>query len=65
MCVSAAVTGYQQPTEAASGYTCQFYISLLDANNKDVPLEEKGVFVCLEEKGVCVCLEEKIGRAHV
>lgn len=39
---SAAVTGYQQPIESASGHASQFYISLLDSNNKELRLDEKG-----------------------
>ncbi|XP_040904239.1 ubiquitin carboxyl-terminal hydrolase 19 isoform X2 [Toxotes jaculatrix] len=37
----AAVTGYQHPSEAASGHASQFYISLLDSNNKEQRLDEK------------------------
>ncbi|XP_034551398.1 ubiquitin carboxyl-terminal hydrolase 19 isoform X2 [Notolabrus celidotus] len=37
----AAVTGYQHPSESASGHGCQFYIALLDANNKEQRLDEK------------------------
>ncbi|MED6270021.1 hypothetical protein CHARACLAT_005576 [Characodon lateralis] len=37
----AAVTGYQQPSEAASGHASQFYIGLLDSNNKEQRLDEK------------------------
>ncbi|XP_056158085.1 ubiquitin carboxyl-terminal hydrolase 19 [Lampris incognitus] len=37
----AAVTGYQQPSESASGHASQFYISLLDPNNKEQRLDEK------------------------
>uniref|UniRef100_A0A8D2ZSM7 ubiquitinyl hydrolase 1 n=1 Tax=Scophthalmus maximus TaxID=52904 RepID=A0A8D2ZSM7_SCOMX len=37
----AAVTGYQQPSESASGHACQFYISLLDSNKKEQRLDEK------------------------
>ncbi|XP_069564463.1 ubiquitin carboxyl-terminal hydrolase 19 isoform X2 [Brachyistius frenatus] len=37
----AAVTGYQQPSESASGHASQFYISLLDANHKEERLDEK------------------------
>ncbi|XP_027879788.1 ubiquitin carboxyl-terminal hydrolase 19 isoform X2 [Xiphophorus couchianus] len=37
----AAVTGYQQPSEAASGHASQFYIGLLDLNNKEQRLDEK------------------------
>uniref|UniRef100_A0A8D3CT41 ubiquitinyl hydrolase 1 n=1 Tax=Scophthalmus maximus TaxID=52904 RepID=A0A8D3CT41_SCOMX len=36
-----AVTGYQQPSESASGHACQFYISLLDSNKKEQRLDEK------------------------
>uniref|UniRef100_A0A8D2ZSE9 ubiquitinyl hydrolase 1 n=1 Tax=Scophthalmus maximus TaxID=52904 RepID=A0A8D2ZSE9_SCOMX len=38
---AAAVTGYQQPSESASGHACQFYISLLDSNKKEQRLDEK------------------------
>nr|XP_019944700.1 PREDICTED: ubiquitin carboxyl-terminal hydrolase 19 isoform X2 [Paralichthys olivaceus] len=37
----AAVTGYQHPSETASGHASQFYISLLDSNNKEQRLDEK------------------------
>ncbi|XP_018534302.1 ubiquitin carboxyl-terminal hydrolase 19 isoform X2 [Lates calcarifer] len=37
----AAVTGYQHPSESASGHACQFYISLLDSNNKEQRLDER------------------------
>ncbi|GLD45652.1 ubiquitin carboxyl-terminal hydrolase 19 isoform X4 [Lates japonicus] len=37
----AAVTGYQHPSESASGHVCQFYISLLDSNNKEQRLDER------------------------
>uniref|UniRef100_A0A673CQF8 ubiquitinyl hydrolase 1 n=1 Tax=Sphaeramia orbicularis TaxID=375764 RepID=A0A673CQF8_9TELE len=37
----AAVTGYQHPSESVSGHASQFYISLLDSNNKEQRLEEK------------------------
>ncbi|XP_056240703.1 ubiquitin carboxyl-terminal hydrolase 19 isoform X2 [Seriola aureovittata] len=37
----AAVTGYQHPSESASGHASQFYISLLDSNNKEQRLDEK------------------------
>ncbi|KAM4737688.1 ubiquitin carboxyl-terminal hydrolase 19 isoform 2-T2 [Anableps anableps] len=37
----AAVTGYQQPGEAASSHASQFYIGLLDSNNKEQRLDEK------------------------
>ncbi|XP_074536944.1 ubiquitin carboxyl-terminal hydrolase 19 isoform X2 [Halichoeres trimaculatus] len=37
----AAVTGYQHPSESASGHASQFYITLLDANNKEQRLDEK------------------------
>uniref|UniRef100_A0A673CKS2 ubiquitinyl hydrolase 1 n=1 Tax=Sphaeramia orbicularis TaxID=375764 RepID=A0A673CKS2_9TELE len=38
---TAAVTGYQHPSESVSGHASQFYISLLDSNNKEQRLEEK------------------------
>ncbi|XP_008316498.1 ubiquitin carboxyl-terminal hydrolase 19 isoform X4 [Cynoglossus semilaevis] len=37
----AAVTGYQHPSESASGHASQFYISLLDSSNKEQRLDEK------------------------
>ncbi|XP_017266836.1 ubiquitin carboxyl-terminal hydrolase 19 isoform X2 [Kryptolebias marmoratus] len=37
----AAVTGYQHPSEAASGHASPFYIALLDSNNKEQRLDEK------------------------
>ncbi|XP_047459365.1 ubiquitin carboxyl-terminal hydrolase 19 isoform X2 [Mugil cephalus] len=37
----AAVTGYQHPSESASGHASQFYIDLLDSNNKELRLDEK------------------------
>ncbi|KAK5863108.1 hypothetical protein PBY51_000163 [Eleginops maclovinus] len=37
----AAVTGYQQPSESASGHASQFYIALLDSNNKEQRLDER------------------------
>ncbi|XP_020490960.2 ubiquitin carboxyl-terminal hydrolase 19 isoform X2 [Labrus bergylta] len=37
----AAVTGYQHPSESASGHASQFYIALLDSNNKELRLDEK------------------------
>lgn len=39
---TAAVTGYQQPSETTSRHACQFYIGLLDSNNKEQRLDEKG-----------------------
>lgn len=39
VCTSAAITGYQQPSDCSGS---QFYISLQDANNKEVKLEDKG-----------------------
>ncbi|XP_062872197.1 ubiquitin carboxyl-terminal hydrolase 19 [Trichomycterus rosablanca] len=38
----AAVTGYQQSSESGNRSASQFYISLQDANNKEVKLEDKG-----------------------
>uniref|UniRef100_A0A3P9I5Y1 ubiquitinyl hydrolase 1 n=1 Tax=Oryzias latipes TaxID=8090 RepID=A0A3P9I5Y1_ORYLA len=38
----AAVTGYQHSSESASGRASQFYIALLDSNNKEQRLDEKG-----------------------
>ncbi|XP_029362184.1 ubiquitin carboxyl-terminal hydrolase 19 isoform X2 [Echeneis naucrates] len=37
----AAVTGYQHPSESASGHASQFYVSLLDSNKKEQRLDEK------------------------
>ncbi|XP_041654745.1 ubiquitin carboxyl-terminal hydrolase 19 isoform X2 [Cheilinus undulatus] len=37
----AAVTGYQHPSESASGHASQFYIAMLDSNNKELRLDEK------------------------
>ncbi|XP_054627537.1 ubiquitin carboxyl-terminal hydrolase 19-like [Dunckerocampus dactyliophorus] len=37
----AAVTGYQQPNETSSGHAGQFYIAVLDSNNKEQRLDEK------------------------
>ncbi|XP_057682432.1 ubiquitin carboxyl-terminal hydrolase 19 isoform X2 [Corythoichthys intestinalis] len=37
----AAVAGYQQPNEPSSGHASQFYIVLLDSNNKEQRLDEK------------------------
>ncbi|XP_070767136.1 ubiquitin carboxyl-terminal hydrolase 19 isoform X2 [Enoplosus armatus] len=37
----AVVTGYQHPSESASGHASQFYIALLDSNNKEQRLDEK------------------------
>uniref|UniRef100_A0A6Q2Y7W1 ubiquitinyl hydrolase 1 n=1 Tax=Esox lucius TaxID=8010 RepID=A0A6Q2Y7W1_ESOLU len=39
--LSAAVTGYQQPSECPSSHASQFYISVLDSNSKEQKLEEK------------------------
>uniref|UniRef100_A0AAY4EGR7 ubiquitinyl hydrolase 1 n=1 Tax=Denticeps clupeoides TaxID=299321 RepID=A0AAY4EGR7_9TELE len=36
-----AVAGFQQPSEGASSHTSQFYISILDSNNKEQKLEDK------------------------
>ncbi|XP_067302511.1 ubiquitin carboxyl-terminal hydrolase 19 isoform X3 [Pseudorasbora parva] len=39
----AVVTGYQQPSESGSGSVSQFYITVLDSNQKeDTKLEDKG-----------------------
>ncbi|MCI4387388.1 hypothetical protein PGIGA_G00073690 [Pangasianodon gigas] len=38
----AAVTGYQQPSDCSYRSGSQFYISLQDANNKELKLEDKG-----------------------
>lgn len=46
---AAAVTGYQQPSEAAVGHGSQFYISLLDPSNKEQRLDEKGAYLLLKE----------------
>ncbi|XP_027144152.1 ubiquitin carboxyl-terminal hydrolase 19 isoform X2 [Larimichthys crocea] len=37
----AAVTGYQHPSESASGHGSQFYIALLDSDNKEQRLDER------------------------
>ncbi|XP_035513216.1 ubiquitin carboxyl-terminal hydrolase 19 isoform X2 [Morone saxatilis] len=37
----AAVTGYQHPSESASGHASQFYIALLDSNSKEQRLDER------------------------
>uniref|UniRef100_A0A674NCU3 ubiquitinyl hydrolase 1 n=1 Tax=Takifugu rubripes TaxID=31033 RepID=A0A674NCU3_TAKRU len=36
-----AVTGYQHPSELTSAHASQFFISLLDSNNKEQRLDEK------------------------
>lgn len=41
--IAAAVTGYQQPSEASSARASQFFISLLDSNNKEQRLDERGL----------------------
>lgn len=46
----AAVTGYQHPSESASGHASQFYISLLDSSNKEQRLDEKGKNQSCEEE---------------
>uniref|UniRef100_A0A672IRX8 ubiquitinyl hydrolase 1 n=1 Tax=Salarias fasciatus TaxID=181472 RepID=A0A672IRX8_SALFA len=43
-----AVTGYQHPSEAASGHACQFYVALLDSANKEQRLDEKGTALVAE-----------------
>ncbi|KAF7210383.1 ubiquitin carboxyl-terminal hydrolase 19 isoform X2 [Nothobranchius furzeri] len=45
----AAVTGYQQPNESASGHASPFYIALLDSSNKEQRLDEKDVLADLPE----------------
>lgn len=37
----AAVTGYQHPSESASGHASQFYIAVLDSDNKEQRLDER------------------------
>ncbi|KAM9829644.1 ubiquitin carboxyl-terminal hydrolase 19 isoform 1-T1 [Syngnathus typhle] len=37
----AAIAGYQQPNDPSSGHAGQFYINLLDSNNKEQRLDEK------------------------
>ncbi|XP_038137311.1 ubiquitin carboxyl-terminal hydrolase 19 isoform X3 [Cyprinodon tularosa] len=37
----AAVTGYQQPGDTLLGHASQFYIGMLDSNNKEQRLDEK------------------------
>uniref|UniRef100_A0A8C2Z4H0 ubiquitinyl hydrolase 1 n=1 Tax=Cyclopterus lumpus TaxID=8103 RepID=A0A8C2Z4H0_CYCLU len=39
--IAAAVTGYQHPSESASGHASQFYIALLDSSNKEQRLDER------------------------
>uniref|UniRef100_G3NJG0 ubiquitinyl hydrolase 1 n=1 Tax=Gasterosteus aculeatus aculeatus TaxID=481459 RepID=G3NJG0_GASAC len=39
--IAAAVTGYQHPSESASGHASQFYIALLDSDNKEQRLDER------------------------
>uniref|UniRef100_A0A674P1B7 ubiquitinyl hydrolase 1 n=1 Tax=Takifugu rubripes TaxID=31033 RepID=A0A674P1B7_TAKRU len=39
--IAAAVTGYQHPSELTSAHASQFFISLLDSNNKEQRLDEK------------------------
>lgn len=41
--IAAAVTGYQHPSELSSAQASQFFISLLDSNNKEQRLDEKGL----------------------
>lgn len=41
--IAAAVTGYQHPSESASGHASQFYIALLDSDNKEQRLDERGM----------------------
>lgn len=55
----AAVTGYQQPNDAAAGHASQFYIALLDSNNKEQRLDEKGgvsVETCQKDQD-CISLQ--------
>ncbi|XP_055366527.1 ubiquitin carboxyl-terminal hydrolase 19 isoform X2 [Betta splendens] len=37
----AAITGYQHPTESASGHASQFYIALVDSSGKEQRLDER------------------------
>nr|XP_020473599.1 ubiquitin carboxyl-terminal hydrolase 19 isoform X2 [Monopterus albus] len=37
----AVITGYQHPSESTSGHASQFYISLVDSNNKEQRLDER------------------------
>uniref|UniRef100_A0A672IQR3 ubiquitinyl hydrolase 1 n=1 Tax=Salarias fasciatus TaxID=181472 RepID=A0A672IQR3_SALFA len=54
---TAAVTGYQHPSEAASGHACQFYVALLDSANKEQRLDEKGTAELVAELTDDVTLE--------
>uniref|UniRef100_A0A3Q3QZW3 ubiquitinyl hydrolase 1 n=1 Tax=Monopterus albus TaxID=43700 RepID=A0A3Q3QZW3_MONAL len=38
---AAVITGYQHPSESTSGHASQFYISLVDSNNKEQRLDER------------------------
>uniref|UniRef100_A0A8C2Z4B8 ubiquitinyl hydrolase 1 n=1 Tax=Cyclopterus lumpus TaxID=8103 RepID=A0A8C2Z4B8_CYCLU len=46
--IAAAVTGYQHPSESASGHASQFYIALLDSSNKEQRLDERGTDLLAE-----------------
>lgn len=55
--IAAAVTGYQHPSELTSAHASQFFISLLDSNNKEQRLDEKGLpCTCLALLILCVYL---------
>lgn len=41
--IAAAVTGYQHPSELTSAHASQFFISLVDSNNKEQRLDERGL----------------------
>uniref|UniRef100_A0A8C2XR00 ubiquitinyl hydrolase 1 n=1 Tax=Cyclopterus lumpus TaxID=8103 RepID=A0A8C2XR00_CYCLU len=45
---STIVTGYQHPSESASGHASQFYIALLDSSNKEQRLDERGTDLLAE-----------------
>ncbi|XP_051906643.1 ubiquitin carboxyl-terminal hydrolase 19 isoform X2 [Hippocampus zosterae] len=45
----AAVAGYQQPNDPSSGHAGQFYIILLDSNNKEQRLDEKDSLIDLPD----------------
>lgn len=42
------MTGYQQPGDTLLGHASQFYIGMLDSNNKEQRLDEKGNRTLLE-----------------
>lgn len=50
--IAAAVTGYQHPSELTSAHASQFFISLLDSNNKEQRLDEKGLPLSLNLQSI-------------